>query len=255
MDKPDFWRAPHGPDLAFRRSAGRGPGLLWLGGFRSDMEGGKAVALHDWARAEGRAFLRFDYSGHGVSSGAFEDGCIGAWTEDALAVLDHLVEGPQILCGSSMGGWIALNLAKRRPERIAGLLLMAPAPDFTAPLELSLPEEARRAIQSQGVWLMETGDPEFGPTPITRKLIEDGPAHFVLGDGPVPIRAPVRIVQGMQDEDVPWRGASDLVQSLEAEDVTLTLVKDAGHRLSRPQDLALIRSGAAALCEAAEAGA
>lgn len=251
MSEPDIFDAPHGARLAWRRSAGAGPGLVWLGGFRSDMEGGKAVALHDWARAQGRAFLRFDYSGHGASSGRFEDGTIGQWTQDALSALDGLTEGPQILVGSSMGGWIALNLALERPERVAGLLLIAPAPDFTARLELGLGEDARRAIQQEGVWLMPTGDPEFGPTPITRALIEDAPEHFVLGWGQLPVTVPVRIVQGMQDADVPWRGSAELIDCLAAEDVVLHLVKDAGHRLSRPQDLARILAAAQDLCDLA----
>lgn len=237
---PDFWDAPTGRRIAYRRSAGSGPGVVWLGGFRSDMEGGKATALHDWARGRGQAALRFDYSGHGASSGAFEEGCIGDWTADALAVLDHLTEGPQILVGSSMGGWIALNLALKRPERVAGLALIAPAPDFTARIEWDLSDEARAALQETGVWNMPTGDPDFGPTPITRRLIEDGPDHFVLGKGGVAVTAPVRILQGMEDEDVPWRGTADLTEELTGTDVVLTLIKDTGHRLSRPQDVARI---------------
>lgn len=253
MTGPERWRAPHGPEIAFRRSAGTGPGLIWLGGFRSDMEGGKATSLHDWARGRGQAFLRFDYSGHGASSGRFEDGTIGAWIEDALAVLDDLTEGPQILCGSSMGGWIALTLALKRPERVAGLLLIAPAPDFTARLEMEMGDAARREVQERGVWQMPTGDPEFGPTPITRALIEDGPEHFVLGHGPIPVRAPVRILHGMRDEDVPWRGTVDLTGCIAGEDVTLILVKDGDHRLSRPQDIARMLAAAEGVCRAAAA--
>jgi pimeloyl-ACP methyl ester carboxylesterase len=245
------WKAPHGAELAYRQSPGAGPGLLWLGGFRSDMEGGKATALHQWAAARGRAFLRFDYSGHGASSGRFEDGTVGQWTRDALAVLDRLTDGPQVLVGSSMGGWIALNLALQRPERIAGLLLIAPAPDFTARLELELTETARDRIQTDGVWLMPTGDPAFGPTPITRGLLEDAPEHFVLGKGPVPVRVPVRIVQGVLDADVPWRGTADLVDCLEGGDVVLSLVKDGDHRLSRPQDIARILEAVRELCDGA----
>lgn len=251
MTGPQRWRAPHGPEIAYRRAAGTAPGLVWLGGFRSDMEGGKATALHAWAEAQGRAFLRFDYSGHGASSGRFEDGGIGSWTTDALSVLDHLTEGKQILVGSSMGGWIALNLALARPERVSGLLLIAPAPDFTARLEMDMGDAARRELQERGVWLMPTGDPAFGPTPITRALIEDGPEHFVLGKGPIAVMAPIRILQGMKDADVPWRGTVDLVDCLAGEDVALTLVKDGDHRLSRPQDVARMLAMAEDLCRAA----
>lgn len=249
MNEPEFWQAPHGRTIAYRTSPGTGPGLLWLGGFRSDMEGGKATAMHDWAAARGNAFIRFDYSGHGRSSGEFEQGCIGEWTEDALAVLDNLTEGKQILVGSSMGGWIALSLAKKRPERVCGLLLLAPAPDFTARLELSLDKDARAALQRDGVWYMEDDyDPECGAVPITRKLLEDGPANFVITPTGVAVSGPVRIVQGMEDKDVPWRGTADLLRVLKTDDVVMTLVKDAGHRLSRPQDIARIQQQAEELC-------
>jgi hypothetical protein len=250
MTEPEFWDAPHGARIAYRKAEGSGPGVVWLGGFRSDMEGGKATALAEWARARGQGCLLFDYSGHGASSGRFEDGCIGDWTADALAVLDHLTEGPQILVGSSMGGWIALNLAIARPGRCAGLVLIAPAPDFTARIEWDLSDQARAEIQENGVWLAPSGDPEFGPTPITRRLLEDGPDHFVLNRGGIAINAPVRIVQGMLDDDVPWRGAADLAEEIAGPDVVLTLVKDAGHRLSRPQDIARILAAAEELSAA-----
>lgn len=241
--------SPQGRRLAYRRSAGSGPGLVWLGGFRSDMEGGKATRLHDWADGEGRGFLRFDYSGHGASSGEFQDGTIGDWLEDALAAIDGLTEGKQILVGSSMGGWIALHAALARPDRVAGLILLAPAPDFTeALMRPQLPAEALAAIEEAGVWMQPSPyDPE--PTPITARLLDDGAQRLLLDKGGIAITAPVRILQGMQDPDVPWRHALRLVDEIESEDVTFTLIKDGDHRLSREQDLDRLVLAAEALCE------
>lgn len=241
--------SPQKRRLAYRRSEGKGPGLVWLGGFRSDMEGGKATRLHDWADSEGRGFLRFDYSGHGASSGDFQDGTIGDWLDDALAAIDGLTEGPQILVGSSMGDWIALHAALARPDRVAGLILLAPAPDFTERLmRPQLPAEALAAIENAGLWMQPSPyDPE--PTPITRRLLEDGAQRLLLERGGIPITAPVRILQGMQDPDVPWRHALRLVDEIESEDVTFTLIKDGDHRLSREEDLDRLIAAAKALCE------
>jgi len=248
--EPSFLDAPHGPRLAYRSSAGRGPGLVWLGGFRSDRDGGKATRLHAAAEADGRAFLRFDYSGHGASSGAFEDGTISAWLEDALAAIDALTEGPQILVGSSMGGWIALLAALRRPDRVAGLLLVAPAPDFTeALMRPALPPQAREAIERDGVW-MQPSDYDDAPCPITAALLEDGRRHCLLGRGGVAVDVPVRILQGMRDADVPWRHALTLAEELASEDVVLSLVKDGDHRLSRDCDLQRLEASARALAAA-----
>lgn len=224
--------------LAWARLAGRQPGVVFLPGFRSDMQGSKALALRDHCAARGRALLRFDYSGHGGSAGAFEDGTIGAWAADAIAVFDALTEGPQVLVGSSMGGWIALLLARARPQRIAGLIGIAPAPDFTEALLWPALDAAQRAtILEQGVLRLES---EYGePTPITRALIEDGRRHNLLG-APIPLTCPVRILQGMRDPDVPWRHALRLVEALAGADVRLQLIKDGDHRLSRPEDLALL---------------
>jgi pimeloyl-ACP methyl ester carboxylesterase len=224
--------------LAWARLPGSGPGVVFLPGFRSDMEGSKAVALRDHCAARGRAFLRFDYSGHGISTGRFEDGTIGQWAADAAAVLDALTEGPQVLVGSSMGGWIALLLARARPGRVAGLVGIAPAPDFTEALMWPAFSDAQRAtILEQGVLHLPS---QYGePTPITRALIEDGARQSVLA-APLPIRCPVRILQGMQDPDVPWRHALRLVDAIEDPDVRLHLVKDGDHRLSRPEDLRLL---------------
>jgi len=252
-DDIQFFDAPHGARLAFRRSSGRGPGLVWLGGFRSDMEGGKATALHDWAQGQGRGFLRFDYRGHGASSGSFEDGAISDWLDDALSVIDGLTDGPQILIGSSMGAWIALLAALRRPERLAGMLLLAPAPDFTETLmKPNLPEEAREAIARDGVWRQPSPyDPE--PTPITARLLEDGAQHCLLTGAPIAIHAPVLILQGMQDPDVPWRHALTLFEALGGENARLTLIKDGDHRLSRENDIQMIIETASSLVSDSQA--
>ena len=230
---------PDGERLAWRGVAGAGPTVVWLGGYRSDMTGTKAEALAGWAQANGRAFVRFDYFGHGESSGDFvQGGAITRWREDALAVIDELTEGPLVLVGSSMGGWIACLAALARPERVRALVLIAPAPDFTSKLmPLDIPPEGLAAIEAEGVWLQPS---EYGdPNPITRKLLEDG-ARWSILDAPVPIAVPVRILQGGEDPDVPWRHALELAQALKSPDVVFTLVKDGDHRLSRPQDLARI---------------
>lgn len=228
---------PDGETIAWRRVAGAGPTVVWLGGYRSDMAGTKAEALAEWAGAQGRACLRFDHLGHGESSGDFEaKGAVTRWREDALAVIDDLTEGPLVLVGSSMGGWLACLAAMARPERTAGLVLIAPAPDFTEKLiEPALTADARAALLADGVWRRPSA---YGsPDPITRLLLEDG-ARWSILPGPVPIAAPVRILQGGADEDVPWRHALELAQAIKAEDVVFTLVKDGDHRLSRPPDIA-----------------
>jgi pimeloyl-ACP methyl ester carboxylesterase len=226
---------PGGVTLAWRRVEGRGPMVVWMGGFRSDMAGTKAQALADWALDEGRAYLRFDYFGHGESDGDFRKGTITRWREDALAVLDELVEGEVVLVGSSMGGWIACLAAAVRPERVRAMVLVAPAPDFTEKLMApEIPPEGRRALKEDGVWLRPS---EYGdPYPITAALLEDG-ARWSILPGPVPIEAPVRILQGGEDPDVPWRHALELAQAIKGEDVVFTLIKDGDHRLSRPQDI------------------
>ncbi|MGG5822873.1 alpha/beta hydrolase [Falsiroseomonas sp. HW251] len=224
--------------LAYARLPGRAPGIVFLPGFRSDMQGSKALALREHCLATGRALLRFDYSGHGASAGDFEDGTIGQWADDAIAAFDALTDGPQILVGSSMGGWIALLLAKARLGRIAGLVGIAPAPDFTETLLWPALDPAQRAeIMEHGVLRIPS---QYGdPTPITRKLIEDGKTRNVL-DAQIPLRAPVRILQGMRDPDVPWRHALRVVDAIAGDDVRLHLIKDGDHRLSRPEDLALL---------------
>lgn len=225
-----------GETIAYLARAGKPPGLIWLGGFKSDMTGTKATALSQWAGRAGRALTCFDYFGHGASSGDFRDGTISRWKADALAVLDSLTTGPQVLIGSSMGGWISLLAALARPERIAGMLLLAPAADFTEDLMWSrLPDGAKRDIMEKGEWIWPAEYDEE-PYPITRKLIEDGRKNLIL-NAPVRLPFPVRILQGMQDQDVPWMHAVKTVERIEG-DVTLTLIKNGDHRLSTPPDLA-----------------
>ena len=225
-----------GASLACRAVAGAGPTVVWLGGFRSDMTGTKAQELANWAHRTGRAFLRFDYSGHGESSGDFADGTIGRWRGDALAVIEHLTEGPLILVGSSMGGWITCLVAPRLADRLAGVVLIAPAPDFTDKLmEPGFSPQAREDLARDGFWMRPS---EYDPLgyPITQALLDDG-RRWSLLPGPVHIDAPVHILQGGADEDVPWRHALALAEALSGKDVVFTLIRDGDHRLSRPQDL------------------
>ncbi len=228
--------------VRMRRGTGTDPGLVWLGGFMSDMGGTKAVALDGWAGANGRGCLRFDYSGHGESGGRFAEGTIGRWFEESLAVFDACCEGPQVVVGSSMGGWLALLLARelRRAPRakaaLAGLVLIAPAVDFTEALMWRrFPDEIKREIEITGFWKRPS---QYSDQPylITKGLIEDGRRHLLLG-GLIETGCPVRILQGVQDPDVPWDHAVELVSRLAQDDVVLTLVKDGDHRLSRPEDI------------------
>jgi pimeloyl-ACP methyl ester carboxylesterase len=228
-----------GARIAYRRSAGDPgrAGVVWLGGFHSDMLGEKASVLHGACRAAGRRFVRFDYFGHGESSGEFGQGTIGRWRSDALAVVDRLTEGPLVLVGSSMGGWMALLVALARPERVKGLVLLAPAPDFTDRLMwASFDESQRRQIMEEGFW---TRPSDYDPAgyPITRELIVEGREWNVL-DGEIAIDVPVRILQGGLDPDVPWTHSLDLADKLRSKDVVWSLIKDGDHRLSRPQDIA-----------------
>jgi len=229
--------------LAVRARTGAAPGLFWLSGYKSDMKGTKAEALARWAEAKGRACVRFDYSGHGESGGIFTDGTIGRWLADSLAVFDACCRGPQVLVGSSMGGWLALLLARalrRRkqngPAFLAGMVLVAPAVDFTEELMWKrFTPEIKRELEEKGVW---TRPSAYSPEPyvVTRRLIEEGRDHLLLG-GMIETGCPVRILQGVEDPDVPWRHAVELVSRLASDDVILTLVKDGDHRLSRPEDI------------------
>lgn len=231
-----FLERPDGERLAWRRVAGASPTVVWLGGFKSDMAGTKAQVLADWALAQGRAYVRFDYFGHGESSGDFAKGTITRWREDALTVLDQLTEGPLVLVGSSMGGWIACLAAMAQPKRVHGMVLIAPAPDFTEKLmKPEIPPEGLADLARAGVWLRPS---EYGePYPITRELLEDGARWSILEAQGVAIEAPVRILQGGDDPDVPWRHALELANAIKGSDVVFSLVKDGDHRLSRPQDL------------------
>jgi pimeloyl-ACP methyl ester carboxylesterase len=233
--------------IAFRRRAAQAndrPGLVWLSGFKSDMASTKAQVLDDYCMKSGRALLRFDYSGHGESGGSFEAGAVTRWLEESLAVIRAATNGPQILVGSSMGGYLALLVARALGQtgeaaRLAGMALIAPAVDFTeALIWANAPVSARRAIMEQGAWARQSPySPK--PYPITKALIEDGRRHLLLG-GAIRTHCPVRILQGMRDEDVPYRHVMTLIEHIAGDPVTLTLVKDGDHRLSRPEDLALL---------------
>jgi pimeloyl-ACP methyl ester carboxylesterase len=234
---------PAARSIAVRQRAGAPPGLFWMGGFKSDMNGTKAQALDAWAAARGRACARYDYSGHGASGGRFEDGTIGRWLEDSLAVLDACCRGPQVVIGSSMGGWLALLMLRalaRRSEASsasgAGLILIAPAVDFTEELMWKrFSPEIRAQIERDGAWLRPSAYGEE-PCRITRGLIEEARGHLLLGDM-IETGCPVRILQGVQDPDVPWGHAVELAARLARDDVVLTLIKDGDHRLSRPEDI------------------
>ena len=237
----NFLSTPEGRQIAYDRLQGSGPGIVFLGGFRSDKEGTKALALEEWARAQGRAFLRFDYSGHGASSGRFEDGAIGDWFEDARAAILGLTEGPQVLVGSSMGGWISLLMAREHPENVAGLVTVAAAPDFTEDgMWGGFSEDQRRALIEEGQVALPS-DYSDDPYIITRRLIEEGRGRLVLRS-PLSLPMPVRMLQGTADTDVPIDVALRLLDHAEGGDMRLTLVKGADHRFSTPECLKLIEA-------------
>ena len=228
-----------GVALAWVRTPGRGPTAVFLPGYRSDMTGEKAMLTEAFCAGHGLGCLRLDYSGHGASGGVFTNGTISRWLDDALLLFDRLTEGPLVLVGSSMGGWIALLAALARPGRVAGLIGIAAAPDFTEELmwQSMMPEERAR-LARDGVLLVPS---QYGdPTPVTSALIADGRTRLLMG-GPIPLRCPVRLLHGQGDPDVPWQTALRLAERLESDDVQVTLVKDGDHRLSRPSDLALLR--------------
>lgn len=235
----EFLTTAQGRRIAHCRTAGAGPGVMFLGGFRSDMTGTKALFLEDWARARGRAFLRFDYGGHGASSGEFDTLGIGDWRDDALAVLDALTAGPQVLVGSSMGGWIALLAARARPGRVAGLVLIAPAPDFTEDLIRPGLTPAEAAALAAGGFAERASDYSSEPYRYTAALMEQGRANLVLR-APLALPFPVRILQGTADRDVPPAVALRLFDHATGPDIRLTLVKDADHRFSSPACLGMI---------------
>ena len=236
--QPEMLTTPQRRQIAYHRQDGAGPGVVFLGGFKSDMTGTKAIHLQAWAEAQGRAFLRFDYSGHGQSSGAFLDGAIGDWAADAMAAIATLTSGPQILVGSSMGGWMALLVARTMPERVAGLVGIAAAPDFTEDSMWAAFTPEMRAELALGQVALPT---EYGDAPyiITKRLIEEGRDQLVLRN-PLPLPFPVRLLQGTADVDVPPSVALRLLDHAISPDMRLTLVKGADHRFSTPECLALI---------------
>jgi len=235
--------------IAVAARTGAAPGVFWLSGFKSDMQGTKAAALDAWAAQNGRACVRFDYSGHGVSGGCFTDGTIGRWLEESLAVFTACCRGPQVVVGSSMGGWLALLLARALRARgdappvadlpaasLAGLVLIAPAVDFTEELMWKkFTPDIKRQLAESGQWLRPS-DYSDEPYVITRALIEEGRRHLLLG-GLIETGCPIRILQGVQDTDVPWQHAVELTSRLAHDDVVLSLIKDGDHRLSRPEDI------------------
>ena len=240
LDLTEFHETPAGK-LAFRQSEGDPlkAGLIWMSGLKSDMLGGKANMLHAAAFAEGRSFLRFDYRGHGESDVDFANTVLSDWRADALRMIDEKTEGPQIVIGSSMGGCVALLSALARPERVKGLVLIAPAPDFTEKLLWpSLPPESQKEILETGFWMRPSEWDE--PYPITKALIEDG-RQWQIMDAIIPLSIPVRIIQGQLDDAVPWQHALKLVDLIDGDDVAFHLIKDGDHRLSRPQDLEELR--------------
>jgi pimeloyl-ACP methyl ester carboxylesterase len=233
-----FLESPGLPRLAYSASPGAGPGVVFLGGFGSDMTGTKATALEAAVTARGNAYLRLDYSGHGQSGGRFVDGTIGQWFADALAVFDAVTTGPQVVVGSSMGGWIGLLLARARPDRVKAFVGIAAAPDFTARLMAGeLTGAQRETLKREGVLYRPS---DYGdPMPITAKLVEDGANHLLL-ERPIRFHGPARLLHGQRDPDVPWQLALAVAERLESDDVRIAFVKDGDHRLSRPQDLALL---------------
>jgi pimeloyl-ACP methyl ester carboxylesterase len=239
LSEPSFLPLARGRYLAYRHLPGKAPGVLFCGGYTSDMTGTKALGLEAFCRAKRRAFTRFDYTGHGASSGDFASGTIGGWSEDAIAILDRAIEGPVLVVGSSMGGWIMLLLALARPERVCGLIGIAAAPDFTEDLLLPQATPAqRRALAEHGYWMQPSayGDE---PYPVTRRFLDEARGHLVLR-GPIPIGCPVHLLHGQRDADVPWQTALRLAERLQSEDVTVELIKAGDHRLSTQPDLARI---------------
>ncbi|MGY8997197.1 MAG: alpha/beta hydrolase [Alphaproteobacteria bacterium] len=231
---PQWLDRDGGHRLAYHKSPGQSPGIVFLGGYASDMTGTKAMFLDQWCREKGRSYLRFDYQGHGQSSGTFEEGTIGRWTADALAALDALTEAPQILIGSSMGGWIMMNLALKRPDRVAGLVGIAAAPDFSQNIWWGLSSSDQGRLMADGKLTIQEGESTYT---VTRDFVQDGRNHLVMRT-PIDINCSVRLLQGMRDDAVPWPTAHQIAERITSEDVVVTLIGDGDHRLSRDEDLA-----------------
>jgi len=237
MNPNKFLDLPDGTELAYQHNAGESPGILFCPGFNSDMQGNKAVALDAWCRERGQQFTRFDYFGHGASSGKVEEGGIGRWRDDAVAVLDEITTGPQIVVGSSMGGWIMLLVALARPQRIAALLGIAAAPDFTERMrEQGLDKTQLQQLADTGYCDMPNEFDDGQPYRISRRLLEEGADHLLL-DREIPVDIPVRLIHGQCDEDVPWQLSMRIAEQLRSSDVELQLVKSGDHRLSEAADL------------------
>ena len=228
---------PDGATIAYHRIPGKNPGVVFLGGFKSDMTGTKALALHEYCEKRGRAYLRFDYQGHGQSSSSFEEGSIGTWADDAQFAITTLTEGPQILVGSSMGGWLMLLVAKSEPQSAAGLVGIAAAPDFTEDLiAAEFTSDDYAAMDRDGYIDMPSEYDDGEAYRITKKLIDDGRHHLLLR-APLKIDQPLRLLQGMEDKDVPYETALHIAEAVTGDDVSIYLIKDGDHRLSRDQDL------------------
>ncbi len=244
--EPRILTRPDGTAIAYHHFAGKSPGIIFCGGFMSDMEGSKALALEAYCRDHGRAYTRFDYRGHGASGGEFRDGTIGAWKDDALAILDDVTDGPQVIVGSSMGGWIMLLMALARPERLQALIGIAAAPDFVERMWEEFPAPVKAEILREGFFARPS---EYSEEPyiITKQLIDEGRDHVIL-DKPLAIKCPVRLLHGMQDPDVPWQHSLTICQALESEDVEITFVKNGDHRLSEPADLERLLKTVGQLC-------
>ncbi|QFU75291.1 alpha/beta hydrolase [Halioglobus maricola] len=239
-----------GATIAYEHSAGGGPGVVFLSGFNSNMQGDKALFLDEWCRNQGRQFTRFDYFGHGQSSGDFVDGTIGRWIDDALAVIDEVTEGPQLLVGSSMGGWLMLQVALARSERVLALVGIAAAPDFTDALaQGGLSPDQMLQMELSGQCAIENCYDDGEPYHISKQLLEEGAEHCLLTRSEIAIDVPVRLIHGQCDDDVPWERSLTLASSLVSQDVEVQLVKCGDHRLSRPEDLARLQRTLAALLE------
>lgn len=239
MDNEETGRLNRGDgvELAWARLPGRGPTVVFLHGFQSDMTGGKAMMLRSWCLGTGRALLRLDYSGHGASDGAFEDGTVGRWAEDARKVIESKTTGPLVLVGSSLGGWIALLTAQALRKRVVGLIGLAAAPDFTEDLMWrAMPPADQEKLMAEGQLRVSSVEGDFT---LTRALVEDGRRHMLLR-APIALTCPVRLLQGQEDKTVPWQTALKIAERIEGQDVQVTLIKDAEHRLSRLTDLELM---------------
>ncbi len=237
MTMPQYYETAYGAKIAYHKHEGFGPGVMFLGGFMSDMEGSKALALEEYCKRVGRAFIRFDYQGHGQSSGEFTDGTIGLWARDAMTVLDNLTEGPQILVGSSMGGWISMLTAKARPARVKAFVGIAAAPDFTVRMwHNDFSDDDRAELLSQGYYSRPCDYGGDTPYTITKALIDDGWHNRVIA-GPLKMDMPVRLIQGTEDADVPWQTAQMIADKLTSDDVEIILVPGGDHRLSSDKDL------------------